>query len=82
MRRQMAVVHAILRWFSGHAEPWAPFPELADSPAQDVVQYHVDLCMQAGFVQKQPHTSGQAPRWQLTWAGHEMLDTLNAQRST
>ena len=36
-----------------------------------VLQYHIDLCEQAGFVRLR---TGVNPQIQLTWSGHEQVD--------
>ena len=38
-----------------------------------ILDYHVVLCEQAGFVVGD-HKHGRDTRWQLTWQGHDHLD--------
>ena len=45
--------------------------------AKDVLQYHVDLCKQAGLIRVK--RSGSTARLQLTWTGHEELQAHRSQ---
>ena len=82
MKRRHELILKILEWLESRSSPWEEHPsELADPVtgepvAKDVLQYHVDLCGQAGLIRVK--SGGSAPQLQLTWAGHE---ELNARRT-
>ena len=78
MKRRHELILKILEWLETRSAPWEEGPaEVADPVsgepvAKDVLQYHVDLCEQAGLVRVK-RGGGSTPRLQLTWAGHEEL---------
>ena len=82
MKRRHELLLKILEWLESRSSPWEEHPsELADPVtgepvAKDVLEYHVDLCGQAGWIRVK--SGGSAPQLQLTWAGHE---ELNARRT-
>ena len=79
MKRRHELILKILEWLESRSSPWEEHPsELADPVTGNLspktcLQYHVDLCGQAGLIRVK---SGRiAPQLQLTWAGHEELNT-------
>ena len=77
MKRRQEVILKILAWFEKIESPWSDLPDTLADPCDGqlldaaVIQYHIDLCEQAGFIRVK---LGQKPQAQLTWAGHEELD--------
>ena len=75
----MSLIREILRWLADQPSTWVDQRSLLDALDGDddsdarraVVQYHVDLCCQAGFELK---SAGQTPSYQLTWIGHDKLE--------
>ena len=78
MRQRHELILKILEWLESRSTPWEERPaELADPVngepvAKDVLQYHVDLCEQAGLIRVKKG-GGSTPQLQLTWTGHEEL---------
>ena len=78
MRRRHELILKILEWLESTSAPWKErAAELADPVngepvAKDVLQYHVDLCEQAGLIRVKKG-GGSTARLQLTWTGHEEL---------
>jgi len=76
----MALIYAILAALAERPETSVLSTEIVDAVLDhndryklDVVHYHVDLCMEAGYIRKIGNTD--VPhRLQLTWNGHEALD--------
>ena len=76
MRRDMELIRRILEWMAGHGPQWVMRGAVlsAVEGEADFVSYHIDLCLQAGFI-----VSGNPQETlQLTWAGHEILDELQS----
>ncbi len=77
MQRRQEVILKILAWFEKVESPWSDLPDALADPRTGksldaaIIQYHVDLCEQAGFIRVKP---GSRPQVQLTWAGHEELE--------
>jgi len=77
MKRRQEVILKILKWFQNTDSPWTDVPDTLADPCNGqlldaaVIQYHIDLCEQAGFIRVKP---GETPQVQLTWAGHEEID--------
>ena len=77
MKRRQELIRKILEWFEKVDSPWSDLPDTLADPCDGqlldaaVIQYHIDLCEQAGFIRVKP---GEKPQIQLTWAGHEELD--------
>ena len=91
MRRQQALINRILRWLADQPDPWADERVLVDAldgdddteRARAIVQYHLRLCSQAGYIIGQDAGSVDASiqQWQLTWSGHELVDRATASQS-
>lgn len=75
MKRNLSLIHDILKLVEEHATgmPYAPKVE---GFAPEVVKYHVGLCVEAGFLHQEGHDRFVVNN--LTWAGHNALDKLNA----
>ncbi len=80
MRRNLQLIFEILCYFEQEGKPgiYMPRPEI---PGHDkaVVNYHVDLCAEAGFIRfKRSRISKGIPETDkieaLTWAGHDFLE--------
>lgn len=76
MRRSMDLILAILRWMEEQPGTWCN-PAKASLPGYEdkteKVAYHVDLCVEAGFVRSKNPTSANPHSYRLTWNGHERL---------
>lgn len=72
MQLQMSLIRQILASLESSQDPWAQ----PRTPSYDkrVVDYHVDLCEQAGFIRRRDGSR----MVQLTWTGHIKLAELNA----
>lgn len=85
MRRYMDLILRILQYVetNGNGE-MLPAPEMDGyTPAQ--VHYHIDLCMQAGFVDARVISGAEEPSKRycigsLTWHGHEALVRLRGSK--
>ena len=80
----MQVIFQILTWFEERPETWYTLPGNGmpdfNFPAEvDTARarYHFELCQEAGYVRVR---KGRPERAQITWAGHEKLDEMRAQR--
>lgn len=74
----MALVQALRAYLEDYSGTWCQKPEtLTGFPDRAVVGYHVDLCVEAGYVRPVPGVD--QPKLQLTWAGHNELDRLRGQ---
>ena len=76
MRRDMELIHKILGWAevnaTGGAQPIGPINGYTDQQ----VQYHIQLCGEAGYLRVQDMSSLAGSEFyiiQLTWRGHEEL---------
>ncbi len=80
MRRQIELIRQILAFLAERDETWVEQRIVLDaldghakgSKRSEIVDYHIDLCLQAGFLareQKDPPPF----RLQITWQGHEFL---------
>jgi hypothetical protein len=72
MKRDMKLVHLILDYMErendereNDGETSIPFPTF-DEYTKVQVDYHIMLCVEAGFLNKKGYT--------LTWAGHDTLE--------
>lgn len=80
MRRQMKLIKAILQACSEYPDTSISQAALIDAidgaeyRDKAVVEYHLGLCRQAGYLE-QDGTRGKYD-WRLTWNGHEALDRL------
>ena len=73
MKRDMALILKILRFLRESDHGAFVLPDLSGHPVHEV-QYHLDLCQEAGFVRRhQPTLADERVRYLLTWTGHEML---------
>ena len=80
MRRKMSLIRQILEWVLLNDQPWADQRKMLndlvgeDDKRRTEVDYHVDLCIQAGFVLRRSDPElPPAAKVQLTWQGHEFL---------
>lgn len=84
MRRKLRLILAILEFAEETITPGrrrsAFLPEI-DGYETDDIDYHVELCGQAGYMQVEPMPNGRYKVRELTWAGHEALANLREQRS-
>ena len=76
MRRNIALIQAILLEMERQPYPWCEPPQTLDEfKDAAIVSYHVDLCVEAGYIERS-HRSLHPQRARLTWAGHEELDRI------
>ena len=81
MKRHMALIRALLDHVENTCEvDWVEPPDLPHYTDHQI-HYHVSLCQQAGFLEARNTAGAEAlyPRFEvlnLTWDGHEMLDSL------
>ena len=76
MRRNMKLIQAILLYLERQPYPWGDPPEILDEfKDAAIVSYHVDLCVEAGYVERNDRKVSPR-RARLTWAGHEELDRI------
>ena len=76
MRRKMKLIRKILEWSEANAtgEP-TPIGEI-EGYTDKQIQYHIQLCSEAGYLLVQDMLSLQSTEFyitQLTWRGHETL---------
>ena len=83
MKRYLKLIRKLLEHaeLHCHGDPISP-PECSEFDAT-VVNYHVGLCKEAGFLRVEKISGAEEayPRYvigTLTWAGHEALDKLRA----
>ena len=76
MRRNMELIEAILGIFEGQDKSWAGRPHPPEGIRQDIFDYHLALCEQAGFIAVQ-RKSGEGQKFQLTWHAHEALEKMS-----
>ena len=75
MKRDMHLIKRILKYVeknSGNGQLLSP-PDIAGYD-DDIVEYHVRLCIQAGYINTAPQSEN-ALR-ELTWDGHNALAEL------
>ena len=72
MKRDIRLIKRVLEHAEAHADGAALEVEL-DGIASHEVQYHVELCADAGFLKEK---NGYVRN--LTWSGHNALDKLRA----
>ena len=85
MKRRQELITAILEWLENRESPWSDLPTTTVGTSGEpvdpaVIKYHVDLCEQAGFVRIAGRDTT-LPQIQLTWAGHEQIQTRRALRA-
>ncbi len=82
MKRDMALILRILRCIRSRTgdrgDGFNRAPDLEPEISEGQVRYHIDLCVDAGFLAKRheinPHTT---PSWRLTWQGHDWIESQN-----
>lgn len=77
MERDMKLIKRILKYVECNAKNDGrvlDVPEIPDYGTEQV-EYHIDLCDQAGFLKVQ-RTADISYPVALTWQGHEMLNEL------
>ena len=79
MKRKMTLIHKILEWTESHADGDPKTPPEIQGYQDTEVNYHIGLCLQAGYLeadyQNSDQTSDQTYKIiNLTWDGHEVLD--------
>ena len=75
MRRNLDLIKAILLWLEQQPDPWCEPPSVIEGFKHDRVDYHLNLCEEAGFIRR--NRPGARPqRVQLTWKGHEELERI------
>lgn len=79
MRREMNLIRMILEYVeekqvNSNSVPVPEFPDYRNC----VVEYHVLLCREAGYLDV--GVQGRSPKgiFRMTWAGHEKLDAMRA----
>ncbi len=77
MKRDMSLIKAILKWVEANGQYGGRFSVIPSLPGYEDndVQYHADLCEQAGYFTAVRSQGGVLVQC-LTWAGHEALDAL------
>ena len=82
MQRDTGLIAKILRFVETEGTPGRilsqPSIEGYDQP---VVNYHVNLCAEAGFLRFQPAQGGRVDKSSilaLTWQGHDFLESFRA----
>ena len=75
MTRRMNLILAILEWLSKQPGVWATLPKTLAEYPEDVMEYHIEMCVQAGYINRSVETSGYT---RLTWQGHDKLEKLQA----
>ena len=85
MKRDMEVIRKLLMFFNEKEEPeMVEAPSIGDEFSESVVQYHLRLMCQAGWLNYEAERSGTSDRiirvypFDLTWEGHEFLAKINA----
>ena len=81
MRRDMKLIRWILQFLADRDDPWIDWSEIAPAGRdkmkadEKILDYHVSLCVQAGFLEigRGDDASSLLPTYQLTWGGHEKL---------
>ena len=73
MKRNKKLILKILRFLRDN-DGGTDLPDFNGYTAAEV-QYHIDLCQEAGFVRLTESSLMDEPsRYLLTWAGHDMLE--------
>lgn len=79
MKRRMALIWAILAALADRSETIADQVDITQSVMEhngqyklNVVQYHIDLCFEAGYISQVGDSK--PARLRLTWKGHEALE--------
>ena len=81
MKRDMALILRILRCLRSRGDDtdtgFSPAPDYEPEVSEKRVMYHLDLCVQAGFLEHHPPPSvnrGGPSAWRLTWQGHDWIE--------
>lgn len=74
MKRDIRLIHKILQLVEQHGTGLPYKPQVEGRSAEEV-DYHVSLCVEANFLHPARHDNAVT---NLTWAGHNALDKLNA----
>ena len=75
MKRKMILIQKILEWTESHADDEPKMPPEIQGYQDAEINYHIGLCLQAGYLEADCQTSDQTYRIiNLTWDGHEVLD--------
>ena len=75
MERNMKLIRRILEYVKCHGSAHRPTdPTDIIGYTTEEIDYHVRLCVQAGFVEPEPNASHFIRS--LTWQGHEALERL------
>lgn len=85
MKRDMEVIRKLLMFFNEKEAPeMAEAPDIGNEFSESVVQYHLRLMCQAGWLNYEAERSSTSDRiirvypCDLTWEGHEFLAKINA----
>ena len=78
MKRDMELVKQLLKHCEENAPGERGFLFTPEIPGFQVkqVEYHIKLCHQAGYIE----VNRQGMMVELTWSGHEKLDSLRCDR--
>ena len=82
MRREIGLIKLILKYVERNGTPDGRAlnpPEFPDRTDEDI-DYHMDLCAQAGYMTMERVQTRMFPK-RLTWNGHEALDALRKDAS-
>lgn len=78
MKRDMALVHALLAWVEEHAAgPEVNPPTTIANADAATTTYHVGLCVDAGYLDARQYGDRARVTYGirgLTWLGHDVLD--------
>ena len=82
MTRNHALILKIVRYVRKKADeaddPWVPAPDFKPEYSQSSVDYHLTLCVQAGYLDwRGPKGTNRTPMWSVTWLGHDLLESNN-----
>ncbi len=79
MKREMRLIYLILDYVEGALTIGdIPLPEFRDYQRNEIIEYHVRLCSEAGYLNivSDPATKLPTRIELMTWNGHEALDKL------
>ncbi len=82
MTRNHALILKIMRYVRRKAneadDPWVQAPDFTPDHSQSSVDYHLVLCEQAGYLDRQaPQSLKRTPTWRVSWRGHDLLESNN-----
>ena len=85
MKRDMELIRKLLMFFNEKEEPeMVEAPDIGEEFSRSVIQYHLRLMCQAGWLSYEAERSSTSDRiirvypFDLTWEGHEFLAKINA----